>query len=107
MGSFIGLFFLGASYAAVGLFASAVTDNQVVSFIVSILICFTLYFGFDHLAGLDFFGNNDLFILKLGMNEHYASMSRGVISLSDAVYFTSVILLFLTATRMVLQSRKW
>ena len=107
IGSYIGLLFLGAGYAAIGLFSSSITDNPVVSFIVSILICFLLYFGFDQLAGLEFVGGNDLFILKLGMNEHYASMSRGVIALDDAVYFLTIITLFLTATRMVLQSRKW
>ncbi|MCT4621979.1 MAG: gliding motility-associated ABC transporter permease subunit GldF [Schleiferiaceae bacterium] len=107
LGSYVGLLFLGASYAAIGLFTSSITDNQVISFIASLLICFFFYFGFDHLAGLDFFGNFDLVILSLGMNEHYASMSRGVINLVDATYFLSVITLFLLATRTVLKSRKW
>lgn len=107
IGSFIGLLFLGSSYASIGLFTSSITDNQVISFISSILMCFFFYFGFDHLAGLDFFGNLDLFILNLGMNEHYASMSRGVVVASDALYFMSVISIFLFATITVLKSRKW
>ncbi len=107
MGSYIGLLFLGASYAAIGLFASSITDNQIISFITAILLSFFFYFGFDHLAGLDFFGNYDLFILGLGMNEHYSSMSRGVVNLRDAMYFISIIAIFLLLTRTVLQSRKW
>lgn len=107
IGSFIGLLFLGASYASIGLFTSSITDNQVISFISSLLLCFFFYFGFDSLAGLDIFGNMDLLILNFGMNEHYASMSRGVVVGSDAVYFLSVIGLFLFATVTVLKSRKW
>ena len=106
-GSYIGLIFLGASYAAIGLFTSSLTDNQVISFILSLLLCFFFYFGFDHLAGLDFFGNADLIILNLGMNEHYSSMSRGVVNARDAVYFLSIISIFLLATRTILKSRKW
>ena len=106
-GSYIGLLFLGASYASIGLFTSSLTDNQVISFILSILICFFFYFGFDQIATLDFIGNADLFILNLGMNEHYSSMSRGVVNARDAVYFLSVISVFLLATRTILKSRKW
>lgn len=107
IGSYIGLLFLGGSYAAIGLFASSITDNQVVSFIIGALLCFLIYIGFDQIADLGNFSGNALLILNLGINEHYVSMSRGVIDLRDVGYFISLILIFLLATRLVLQSRKW
>jgi len=107
IGSYIGLLFLGASYTAIGLFGSSITDNQIVAFIVSMALCFVFYFGFDQIAESGIFGNIDLFIYSLGINEHYQSMSRGVIDSRDVIYFFSVIFVFVWATRLVIQSRKW
>jgi ABC-2 type transport system permease protein len=107
MGSYLGLLFLGASYVAIGLFASSVTDNQIIAFILSALICFLLYFGVDQIADLGFWGQGDYIVLKFGINEHYTSMSRGVIDSRDVLYFISLIGVFGFATRLVLQSRKW
>jgi ABC-2 type transport system permease protein len=107
VGSYIGLLFLGASYTAIGLFASSLTDNQIVSFIISLALCFFFYFGFDQIAASDVFGSLNLLIYSLGINEHYISMSRGVIDSRDVLYFLSLIAAFLLATRLTLQSRKW
>ena len=106
-GSYIGLVFLGAGYVSIGLFASSLTDNQIVSFLIAVLLCLIMYMGFEQLAGMQMFGNADLFILELGMNEHYNSLSRGVIDSRDVLYFLSVIGIFALATRLVIQSRKW
>lgn len=107
MGSYIGLLFLGASYVSIGVFASSLTDNQIISFILATVLSFFIYFGFDQIAGFDIFGAADLFILNLGINEHYTSMSRGVIDSRDVLYFLSLITIFTMATRLVIQSRKW
>ncbi len=106
-GSYIGLLFLAAGYVSIGLFASSITSNQIVAFLVGLLLCLLTYMGFDQLANLNFIGNADLFVLELGMNEHYNSMSRGVIDSRDLIYFISLIAIFSLATRLVLQSRKW
>ncbi len=106
MGAFIGLFFLAAVYASVGLFASSLTDNQVVAFIVAVLISFFLFMGFDSFAYLPGLKTIDEFVLRLGINEHYKSMSRGVIDLRDIIYFATVVFIFNEATRLVLLSRK-
>jgi len=106
-GALIGLFFLAAVYASVGIFASSLTDNQVIAFIIAVLICFVLLMGFDSLAYLPGLKKIDEFIIGLGINEHYKSMSRGVIDIRDAVYFIAVAFIFNEATRMVLLSRKW
>ena len=70
-GAFIGLFFLAAIYASVGIFASSLTDNQVIAFIIAVLICFVLYAGFDSFAYLPGLKRIDEFVVNLGINEHY------------------------------------
>ncbi len=106
-GAFIGLFFLASVYASAGIFASSVTDNQVVAFILAVFICFVLFMGFDSFAYLPGLKKIDEFVIRLGINEHYKSMSRGVIDIKDAVYFAAVALIFNEGTRLVLLSRKW
>jgi ABC-2 type transport system permease protein len=106
-GAFIGLFFLAAIYASAGVFASSLTDNQVIAFIFAVLICFVLYAGFDSFAYLPGLKKFNEFIIGIGINEHYKSMSRGVIDIRDITYFVAVALIFVEASRLVLLSRKW
>jgi ABC-2 type transport system permease protein len=106
-GSYIGLLMLAAVFVSIGLFASAITKNQIVSFIVAIVLCFFCYLGFEILYQMDIFGNLNLFVKSLGIRHHYESVSRGVIDTRDVLYFLSVIFLFLLFTYLVLQSRKW
>lgn len=107
MGAFIGLFFLASVYAAVGIYASSLTDNQVIAFILAVLICFILYMGFDSFAYLPGLKTIDEFVIRLGINEHYKSISRGVLDIRDVAYFIAVVALFNEATRFHLISRKW
>jgi ABC-2 type transport system permease protein len=107
LGAFIGLFFLAAIYASAGIFASSLTDNQVVAFIAAILICFFLFMGFDSFAYLPGLRKVDEFVIQLGINEHYKSMSRGVLDIRDAAYFIGTTIIFNESTRLVLLSRKW
>ncbi len=97
-GSFIGLLFLSAVFCAIGLWASSLTRSQIVAFIVGLVSCFLLFYGFDLLASL--FQNGELVnaIQWLGLSQHYHSISRGVIDLCDFVYFISVSLLFILLT---------
>lgn len=107
LGAMVGLFFLASVYAAAGLFASALSSNQVVAFIISVFMGFILFIGFDSFAMLPGLKKIDEIIISLGINEHYKSMSRGVIDLDDILYFAVVTLVFTEATRLVLVSRKW
>ena len=106
-GSFIGLFFLASVYVSIGVFASSLTQNQIIAFILAMLISFIFYIGFDSVSA--FFSSNAMegILLNFGINEHYRSMSRGVIDLRDLAYFVSVVAVFIFATKMVLESRKW
>ena len=106
-GSYIGLLFLGAAFVAIGIFASAVTDNQVVSFILAVFLCYFIFSGFDFISSFALFGKVDNIILALGINSHYISMSRGVVDTRDVLYFVSLVAVFILGTRTVLESRKW
>lgn len=106
-GSYIGLLFLGASFVSIGAFASSITDNQIISFIIGALLCGFIYLGFEFIYSLDLFGNFDLFIKTLGISTHYSSMSKGVIDTRDALYFLSLIAVFILLTKISTESRKW
>lgn len=106
LGAFIGLFLLAAIYVSIGVFASSLTQNQVVAFVIAVISCFTLYIGFDSLAQLPAL-NNNTFILNLGISEHYKSISRGVIDSRDLIYYLGMITIFLLFTKTRIQSHQW
>ncbi len=107
LGSYIGLFFLASAFVAIGIFSSAVSDNQIVSFILSMFLCYCFYNVFDLFADFKLLGSYDSVVASLGINSHYQSISRGVIDSRDVLYFVSLILAFVWATKMVFGSRKW
>ena len=104
MGSYFGLLFLIAAYSAIGIFTSTLSENQIVAFIVSVFLCFFFYFGFESLSVIipSFQG----LIAAFGMQDHFRSMSRGVIDTRDVVYFVSITVLFLSFTVYNLKSIK-
>jgi ABC-2 type transport system permease protein len=106
-GSYIGLLFLAAGYVSIGLFASSLTDSQIVSFILSLFLCFFLYIGFDSLSSLALFGKVDMLLQQIGMQAHYTSMSRGVLDTRDLVYFLSISGFFMLLTHLKIRSRTW
>jgi len=97
IGSYLGLLFLAATYSAIGLFTSTLSKNQIVAFILGVFITFILFYGFDTLANS--FTDNNYTIKLLGINEHFKSISRGVIDTRDIIYFLSLILFFLFLTK--------
>jgi len=98
LGSYFGLLFLASAFTSIGLFASTLSNNQIVSFIIGSILCFILFYGFDAMAELISFDNFQL--ANLGMNTHFKSISRGVIDSNDIVYFISVSYLFLYLTKL-------
>ena len=106
IGSYIGLFCLAATFAAVGVFCSSLTANQVVGFLISLLACYLLYTGFEQLSKLPKFSEGiDYYLSMIGMEFHYNSISRGLIDSRDVVYFLSIIILFISLTRFSLSNR--
>lgn len=107
LGSYVGLFFLAAIYSAIGILASSLSKNAIISFLLSVLLCYIFFLGFENLAYLGFSGKISDIIISLGINDHYRSMSRGVIDSRDIVYFLSIISLFIFMSKLRLESRKW
>jgi ABC-2 type transport system permease protein len=99
IGSYTGLLFLSAAFTAISLCTGSFTNNAVVAFLLAAFFCFVLSSGFDALAELPVFENGaDYYIQQLGMQEHYRSLSRGVMDISDVIYFLSLICFFLVLT---------
>ena len=108
LGSFIGLVGLSAVFTSVGLWASSISQNQVVAFLLAVFICFFLYWGIDGLSKFPaIMGTWDDVVQRIGLAYHYQSVSRGLLSLSDMLYFISMSMLFLAACIVVLDKRKW
>ena len=106
IGSYIGLFFLAATFGAVGVFCSSLTPNQVGGFLIALIACYLLYTGFEQLSKLPKFSEGiDYYLSMAGMEFHYNSISRGLIDSRDVVYFLSVIALFISLTRFSLSAR--
>ncbi|MBB5639296.1 ABC-2 type transport system permease protein [Pedobacter cryoconitis] len=106
-GSYAGLLLLGAAFTAIGIFASSITKNQVIAFAVAVLFSFIVYSGFDSLGKIFTSTIFEDVFAWLSINEHFQSMSRGVLDTRDLIYFITFILLFLGITRIVIGGRKW
>jgi len=95
LGAYFGLFFLAAAFTAIGIYASSTTKNNLVALLFSILLSLLLYKGFDWISGFTIFKNGfDFYLSQLGFSNHYRSMSKGVLSFQDSIYFISVLVLF-------------
>ena len=104
LASYFGLLFLIAGYTAIGVFTSTLSENQIVAFIISVFMCFILYFGFQELAAYS--GSFSNAVAALGMDYHYKSISRGVIDTRDIIHFVSIAIFFLSLTVYQLKSLK-
>lgn len=107
IGSYLGLVFLSMAFVAIGLFASSLTSNQIVSFLLALTLSFWCYFGFDLLSSLPLFSYSEGFIQSLGMQDHFRSLGRGLIDSRDVIYFLSLTGFFILLTVLSLERRKW
>ncbi len=105
-GCYIALVLLAATYMSVGIFASSLTDNQIVAFVVAAALCAMLYVGFDMLGLIAPQSDLSAFVSELGIASHYSSVSRGVVDSRDIAYFISISTLFLLATVGLLSKKK-
>ena len=102
---YLGLFLAGAVYASMGLFASSLTDNQVVGFIIAIFFVL-IFFLIDKL--LIFMPHSIAGTMQyLSIDYHLSNISKGVLDTRNLVYFFSMITLFIMLTVESLNSRKW
>ncbi|WBU89346.1 gliding motility-associated ABC transporter permease subunit GldF [Cellulophaga omnivescoria] len=103
-GSYFGLLFLMASYTAIGIFASTLSQNQIVAFLLALILCFACFYGFQGISTLFTDGSTAVTIASLGMKAHFESIARGVIDTRDLVYFISVTVFFLFLTVVQLKN---
>jgi ABC-2 type transport system permease protein len=101
LGSYLGTILLALSYTAIALFSSTITKNQIVAFLGAALLCFTMYFGFEGIAG---YVSSDSLLTSFGMKYHYESMARGVLDTRDVIYFVSVAVFFFALSEILLKS---
>jgi len=106
IGSYIGLFLLGAAFTSIGLFASALTKNQVIAFVICAALCAFAFLGFDYSSQLISLQNISGLISGLGINQHYNSISRGVLDTRDLIYFITFSVLFLLFTKLVIGGKR-
>jgi ABC-2 type transport system permease protein len=103
-GSWIGLLMIGATFAAVGLFASSLTSQQVVAFVLGVFLCFVLYFGFTALSKI-LSGDIAYWVEELSLSYHYISLSRGVVDSRDLFFLLGMIWVFLGASVLILRNK--
>ncbi|MFT5917847.1 MAG: ABC-2 type transport system permease protein [Bacteroidia bacterium] len=106
-GSYIGLILLGGVFTSIGLFSSVITSNQIVAFILSVFLSFFLYEGFASVANIQALSGISYSFSQLGIDYHYSAISRGLVDSRNLIYFFGLIALMLSATKLVLGSRKW
>jgi ABC-2 type transport system permease protein len=103
VGGYIGAILLGAAFSAIGLFASSLTRNQIIAFIIGMIICFSLTL-IDKM--LFFLPQSMLGVLEyLGADFHFVNISKGVIDSRDIMYFLSVSFVGLYGTHLIIEER--
>jgi ABC-2 type transport system permease protein len=107
LGSYLGLFLLAACYASIGLFASSLTDNQIVALIISMVLSFFFFAVLGMLGDLEILDKIGRSLNWFSLEFHYNSISRGVVDTRDLVFFLGFISVFLGGTKLVFESRKW
>ncbi len=105
-GAYLGLYALGAIFAAIGILSSALSDNQVVAYVIGAFICFAMYFGFSFTSELESLIGMNLEINRLGLLAHYENISLGVLDTRDVVYFLVVLTITLALTKAILSLKR-
>ncbi|MEC9209194.1 MAG: ABC transporter permease subunit [Bacteroidota bacterium] len=106
IGSYIGLLMLSSIFVSIGVFASSISNNQVISFILGIIISVIFYFGFDLLSKIQILESIAVTLQKIGISYHYNIISKGLLLVSDIIYFLSISFLFLKLSEIVILSKK-
>jgi ABC-2 type transport system permease protein len=107
LSSYIGLFLLGCVYVSIGIMTSALSSNQIVSFLLALILCYLFYNGFSHLASLDMWKGAANVLYYFGLDYHYLALSKGVVDIRNVFYFFTVVIFSLSITKLTLESRKW
>lgn len=111
LGNYVALIFLGAAFIAVGLFISSLTENQMASAVVSLVVLFVIYLSEMLVSSFENGGKLKkaihFVVSKLAFYSRYVEFTRGVFSLPSIVFFISAAFLFNFFTVKVLEKRRW
>ncbi len=107
VGGYLGSCLMGGAYLAIGLFISSLTQNQIIAFIVSIVVCFAFLIIGEDIVLMSAPAILSPVFTYLGLGAHFESISRGVIDSRDLLYYSSVIGFFLFLNTLAIESRKW
>lgn len=106
-GSYLGLAMLAMVFTAIGIFGSCLTDNQLIAFVISVFLCYFFYSGLSSIAGIDVWAQSSLIIQYFALDVHFQALGKGLIDFRDILYFLSLTLVLLAASRLSLSSRRW
>jgi len=106
-GGYVGAFLMGGAYLAIGCFASSLTENQIVAFIIAIFLSFALLIIGENLVIMNLPAALVPVFTFLGLGAHFESIGRGVIDSRDIIYYISIIGFFLFLNGLSVESRKW
>lgn len=103
IGGYMGAILLGSAFSAIGLFASALTRNQIIAFIIGLAICFalTLIDRMLHFLPPNFLGA----LAYLGADQHFQNISRGIVDSRDIIYFLSICFIGLYGAHLALEEK--
>ncbi len=103
---YFGLILLGSLFASIGIFASSISKNQVLAFVISVFINFIIFYGFQSLASYNLMGNADYYVQKLGAFSNYNQFLKGIVDTRAVLYFVAVSGIFLTVCMQLLYRKK-
>jgi ABC-2 type transport system permease protein len=107
VGGYIGTILMGAAYLAIGLFASTLTENQIIAFIIGVVFCFAMLIVGEEIVLFSAPGFLAPILRYLGLAAHFSSIGRGVLDSRDIIYYLSVIGFFLYLSVHIVQGRRW
>lgn len=106
LGSYLGLSLLVAAFSSIGVLASSLSSNQIMAYLLGVLLCFFLYFGIEQLASYKLLGGADYYLSNLGGYQHYISLSRGLVDSRDVFYYLLIMAIAIALTSHFVQKKK-
>ncbi len=107
IGSYVGLILLSSTFTAIGICASAISKNQITSFVLAVFLCFILYSGFASVSSINLWGAGSDLLNRAGILYHYNALSKGLIDSRNVIYLGSLTVVLLMLTKLIIGARKW
>lgn len=106
LGSYLGLIFLIGAFSGIGILASSIATNQIVAYLLGVILSFIMYFGVEQIASYRLLGQADYLLQNLGFYKHYISFTRGLVDSRDLFYFILIIVITLCISINLVNKKK-